>query len=102
MTAPTAPATATLSFQRWLAQRCHFPSLPGTDRPRCHRHSKPLYAKSGKFTYDPGFMSTAACRSAITYIDGDKGELLYRGYPIEQIRGPTATYLETLLLAAQR
>ncbi len=44
-----------------------------------------LYAQTGKFTYDPGFMSTAACQSAITYIDGDKGELLYRGYPIEQL-----------------
>ena len=46
---------------------------------------RPLYAKTGKFTYDPGFLSTAACTSAITYIDGDKGELLYRGYPIEQL-----------------
>jgi len=44
-----------------------------------------LYAQTGKFTYDPGFLSTAACQSAITYIDGDKGELLYRGYPIEQL-----------------
>ncbi|MCU0805675.1 MAG: citrate synthase [Burkholderiales bacterium] len=44
-----------------------------------------LYAKTGMFTYDPGFMSTAACRSAITYIDGDTGVLLYRGYPIEQL-----------------
>jgi citrate synthase len=44
-----------------------------------------LYAQTGKFTYDPGFMSTGACQSAITYIDGDKGELLYRGYPIEQL-----------------
>ena len=44
-----------------------------------------LYAQTGKFTYDPGFMSTAACSSTITYIDGDKGELLYRGYPIEQL-----------------
>ena len=44
-----------------------------------------LYATTGKFTYDPGFMSTAACNSSITYIDGDKGELLYRGYPIEQL-----------------
>lgn len=41
--------------------------------------------KSGAFTYDPGFMSTAACSSKITYIDGDKGILLYRGYPIEQL-----------------
>ncbi|GGI52968.1 MAG TPA: citrate synthase [Oxalicibacterium sp.] len=44
-----------------------------------------LYGSSGKFTYDPGFMSTASCDSTITYIDGDKGELLYRGYPIEQL-----------------
>ncbi len=44
-----------------------------------------LYAKTGKFTYDPGFMSTASCRSSITYIDGDEGVLLYRGYPIEQL-----------------
>ena len=36
-------------------------------------------------TYDPAFMNTAACRSRITYIDGDKGILLYRGYPIEQL-----------------
>ncbi|MFN0316917.1 MAG: citrate synthase [Burkholderiales bacterium] len=46
---------------------------------------KALYAKTGKFTYDPGFMSTAACKSAITFIDGDNGVLLYRGYPIEQL-----------------
>ena len=44
-----------------------------------------LYAQTGKFTYDPGFLSTASCNSSITYIDGDKGELLYRGYPIEQL-----------------
>ena len=44
-----------------------------------------LYAQGDVFTYDPGFTSTAACASTITYIDGDKGELLYRGYPIEQL-----------------
>ena len=44
-----------------------------------------LYTRSGVFTYDPGFMSTASCRSQITYIDGDQGILLYRGYPIEQL-----------------
>lgn len=44
-----------------------------------------LYAATGKFTFDPGFTSTASCESKITYIDGDKGELLYRGYPIEQL-----------------
>jgi citrate synthase len=46
---------------------------------------RPLYAKTGTFTFDPGYMSTASCKSSITYIDGDKGELLYRGYPIEQL-----------------
>ncbi len=44
-----------------------------------------LLGKTGKVTYDPGFLSTASCRSAITYIDGDQGVLLYRGYPIEQL-----------------
>ena len=44
-----------------------------------------LYAQTGMFTYDPGFMSTSSCSSTITFIDGDKGELLYRGYPIEQL-----------------
>ncbi|MDR0996680.1 MAG: citrate (Si)-synthase [Zoogloeaceae bacterium] len=44
-----------------------------------------LGAKTGDFTYDAGFLSTASCKSTITFIDGDKGELLYRGYPIEQL-----------------
>ncbi len=56
-----------------------------------------LYAQTGMFTYDPGFMSTAACESAITYIDGDKGELLYRGYPIEQL-ATNCDFMETCYL----
>ena len=44
-----------------------------------------LYAQTGYFTYDPGFMATAACRSSITYIDGDEGILMYRGYPIQEL-----------------
>ncbi|MFN7169533.1 MAG: citrate/2-methylcitrate synthase, partial [Pannonibacter sp.] len=44
-----------------------------------------LYKDTGMFTYDPGFTSTASCESKITYIDGDEGTLLYRGYPIEQL-----------------
>ena len=56
-----------------------------------------LYAQTGMFTYDPGFMSTAATQSAITYIDGDKGELLYRGYPIEQL-ATQCDYLDTCYL----
>ncbi|MEF9995954.1 MAG: citrate synthase [Burkholderiaceae bacterium] len=56
-----------------------------------------LYGKTGKFTYDPGFLSTASCNSSITYIDGDKGELLYRGYPIEELANK-CDYLETCYL----
>ena len=44
-----------------------------------------LYAQTGTFTYDPGFTSTASCESALTYIDGDEGVLLHRGYPIGQL-----------------
>src|ERR1700755_3276124 len=44
-----------------------------------------LYANTGAFTFDPGFTSTASCESEITYIDGDQGILLHRGYPIDQL-----------------
>jgi citrate synthase len=54
-----------------------------------------LYGKTGMFTYDPGFLSTASTRSSITYIDGDQGILLYRGYPIEQL----ATHCDFLEVA---
>src|SRR5512136_2081505 len=51
----------------------------------------------GMMTYDPAFMNTASCRSAITFIDGDKGILRYRGYPIEQL-AEKATFLEVAWL----
>ena len=56
-----------------------------------------LYAQTGAFTYDPGFTSTASCESKITYIDGDEGVLLYRGYPIEQL-AEDGDFLETCYL----
>ncbi|MEG9861098.1 MAG: citrate synthase [Parvularculales bacterium] len=56
-----------------------------------------LYNNSDHFTYDPGFMSTASCRSNITYIDGDEGILLYRGYPIEQL-AESGSFIETCYL----
>jgi citrate synthase len=56
-----------------------------------------LYAQTGMFTYDPGFTSTASCESKITYIDGDAGVLLYRGYPIEQL-AEGGDFLETCYL----
>ena len=77
-------------------QTHEFPVLSGTIGPDV-LDIRSLYAKTGMFTYDPGFTSTAACDSAITYIDGDKGELLYRGYPIEQL-AEKSNYLEVCYL----
>nr|HMQ58912.1 citrate/2-methylcitrate synthase [Rhizobiaceae bacterium] len=56
-----------------------------------------LYKHTGSFTYDPGFTSTASCESAITYIDGDEGVLLHRGYPIDQL-AEHGDFLETCYL----
>ena len=77
-------------------QTHEFPILSGSVGPDV-MDIRSLYAKTGLFTYDPGFTSTAACDSAITYIDGDKGELLYRGYPIEQL-ADKSNYLEVCYL----
>ncbi len=59
-----------------------------------------LYGDLGVFTYDPGYGGTAACDSKITYIDGDEGVLLYRGYPIEQL-AEKSTFLEVCYLLMQ-
>src|ERR1700716_2898059 len=72
------------------------PVKAGTVGPSVVDISK-LYAQSGTFTYDPGFTSTASCESEITYIDGEEGVLLYRGYPIEQI-AEHGDFLETCYL----
>jgi citrate synthase len=56
-----------------------------------------LYGQTGMFTYDPGFLATASCHSSITFIDGEKGVLLYRGYPIEQLAAK-ASFLEVAYL----
>lgn len=56
-----------------------------------------LYGDTGQFTYDPGFTSTASCESKITYIDGEKGILLYRGYPIDQL-AEQSNFIETAYL----
>tara|TARA_R110000851_G_scaffold333531_2_gene514964 strand:+ start:45725 stop:47020 length:1296 start_codon:yes stop_codon:yes gene_type:complete len=74
---------ATLSFSDDSAS-VEFPVYKGTIGPDVIDIRK-LYGQTGMFTYDPGFLATASCESAITYIDGDKGQLLYRGYPIEQL-----------------
>ena len=77
-----AEKTATLKLPD--GKTLDFPVLPGTTGPDVV-DIRTLYGRSGMFTYDPGFLSTASCSSAITFIDGDKGILLYRGYPIEEL-----------------
>jgi citrate synthase len=85
--------TATLSIgnETW-----DFDILRGTTGPEVIDISK-LYEKTGRFTYDPGFTSTAACASSITFIDGDEGVLLYRGYPIDEL-AENRDFLETAYL----
>lgn len=76
-----SPRKATLTYN---GKTIELPVLEGTSGPPV-LDIKDLYAQTGLFTYDPGFMSTASCPSQITYLDGDAGILLYRGYPIEQL-----------------
>ena len=85
------PATLTLN-----GKTVDLPVRTGTIGPDVIDISK-LYAQTGAFTYDPGFTSTASCQSKITYIDGDKGVLEYRGYPIEQL-AEGGTFIETCYL----
>jgi len=95
MSTTPSDVKATLSFSDG-SPSVDFPVYKGTIGPDVV-DIRALYGKTGKFTYDPGFMSTAACNSSITYIDGDKGELLYRGFPIEQI-AVQCDFLETCYL----
>jgi citrate synthase len=83
--------TLTVGDKSWS-----FPIHDGTIGPEVIDVSK-LYAESGMFTYDPGFTSTASCESKITYIDGDQGVLLHRGYPIEDL-AEHGDFLETCYL----
>src|SRR5919107_2079844 len=72
------------------------PVLKGTVGPDVVDIRK-LYAEADVFTYDPGFTSTASCESQITFIDGDKGVLLHRGYPIDQL-AEQSNFLEVCYL----
>jgi citrate synthase len=87
-----ADTKATLSFSNGTPS-IELPVYQGSIGPDVVDIRK-LYGQTGLFTYDPGFLSTASCQSAITYIDGDKGELLYRGHPIEQL-ATQCDFLET-------
>src|SRR5580765_4167484 len=91
----TSDVKATLSFSDG-SPSMELPIYKGSVGPDVIDIRK-LYGQTGKFTYDPGFLPTAACQSAITYIDGDKGELLYRGYPIEHL-AQRCDFLETCYL----
>ncbi|MBL8541511.1 MAG: citrate (Si)-synthase, partial [Betaproteobacteria bacterium] len=75
--------TATIQIDT-TTEGLEFPVLSGTIGPDVV-DIRSLTGKTGVFTFDPGFMATASCKSRITYIDGDEGVLLYRGYPIEQL-----------------
>ena len=91
MADPTKTATLTLNGNSY-----DLPVLTPTLGPDVLDIRK-LYAQADVFTFDPGFTSTAACESAITFIDGDKGELLHRGYPIEQL-ADESNFLEVCYL----
>ena len=73
-----------------------FPVLSGSVGPDVLDIRK-LYGQTGLFTYDPGYTSTGSCESAITYIDGDEGILLHRGYPIDQL-AENSTFMEVAYL----
>lgn len=87
----------TKTAQITVAGKPHdFPVMPGTMGPDVIDIQK-LYAQTGAFTFDPAFNSTAACKSTITFIDGDEGVLLYRGYPIDQL-ATQGDFIETCYL----
>src|SRR5436190_21870264 len=102
---PSAPAqsaeastTSTLTItDNRTGKQYELPVEDGTIRAMDLRQNKAGPDDFGLMTYDPAFMNTANCRSAITYIDGDKSVLLYRGYPIEQL-AEDSDYLETAYL----
>ena len=88
--------TLTITDNR-TGKQYEVPITDGTIRATDLKKIKTTPDDAGLATYDPAFMNTAACRSRITYIDGDQGILLYRGYPIEQL-AEQSTYLETAYL----
>src|SRR5712691_3697880 len=103
-----APQTSDVGFQTSMSdtvtivdnrtgKKYEVPITDGTIRAMDLRQIKAAPEDFGMMTYDPAFMNTANCRSAITYIDGDKSVLLYRGYPIEQL-AEDSDYLETAYL----
>jgi citrate synthase len=95
-TEPQAEGTLSVTDSR-TGQTYEFPITDGTVRATDLRQIKTSDDDFGLMTYDPAFMNTASCRSAITYLDGDAGVLRYRGYPIEQLAAKS-TFLEVAWL----
>src|ERR1700685_2226357 len=91
---PSGSATLTYDNKKY-----DLPVYSGTEGPNVVDIRK-LYDEADIFTYDPGFTSTASCESDITFIDGDKGILLYRGYPIDQL-STHSSFLEVCYLLLQ-
>src|SRR5438093_430518 len=107
---PTSPRTSSSSSRRGTSattrictadnragKKYELPIQDGTVRAMDLRQIKTTPEDFGLMTYDPALLNTANCRSSITYIDGDKGVLLYRGYPIEQL-AEESDFLETAYL----
>src|SRR5512139_1907926 len=90
------PETLTITDNR-TGKTYELPITDGTIKATDLRQIRTDADDFGLLTYDPAFMNTASCRSAITFIDGDKGVLEYRGYPIEQL-AEHSNYLETAYL----
>ena len=88
--------TLTITDNR-TGKQYEVPIQDGTIKATDLRQIKVAADEFGMMTYDPAFMNTAACKSRITYIDGDKGVLEYRGYPIEQL-AEQSDFLETAYL----
>ena len=82
--APDAPAENAVLTDRESGGAVALPILEGTLGPKV-LDIRALYAGTGKFSYDPGFTATGSCKSKITYIDGEQGVLLHRGYPIDEL-----------------
>src|SRR5919204_6870321 len=90
------PESLTITDNR-TGKQYEIPIQDGTIRATDLRQIKVTADEFGMMTYDPAFMNTASCRSRITFIDGDKGILMYRGYPIEQL-AEHSDFLETAYL----
>src|SRR4051812_37049200 len=96
-TGPAVPKDSLTVVDNRTGKTYEVPIQDGTVRAADFRQIKLSDDDFGLMSYDPAFMNTAACRSAITYIDGDKGILRYRGYPIEQL-AERSTFLEVAWL----